>query len=203
MNHEHPKRTFVTRRIDGTDALVTTEPGELFIDLPVTNPRYIRVQEGDGIQEGDVASQSTAQMAGPLLTHWLVESITEETVTGTDTESGETRTWDRDQVVQQLGTGTLSAELSSFDRVSVTQLEEWRRRHTDEGAGEEEPYVVVVVYGNDGSKFTQLYAATEPGDWESLALVQQDRDVEAFSDAVRGQFDAAVADALEMERRYH
>lgn len=90
MTNEQTKRTVEVQTIDGVDALVSTDPGEIFIDLPASNPRYIRVQEGDRIQEGDVGTQTTAQMAGPRLTHWVIELITAETVTGTDTRTGET-----------------------------------------------------------------------------------------------------------------
>lgn len=203
MNSEEPKRTFVTLTIEGVDAQVAIDPGELFIDLPAWNPRYIRVREGDRIQEGDVGSQTTTEMAGPRLTSWVVESIAEETVTGTDVETGESQEWDRDLVVQRLGTGTFSVELTSFDRVSVTELDEWYGRHAAEGPEETRPYVIVIAYGNNGQKFTQLYAATDAGDWGSLELVQQDRHVEEFSDTVRNRFDDAVRDAIEVERDYH
>jgi hypothetical protein len=189
--------------IDGVEALVNLDPGELFIDLPASNPRFIRVQEGDRIQEGDVGTQSTAEMAGPLLTHWVIESITEETVIGRDTETNETRDWDREQLIQRLGAGEFSAELVTFDRVSVTEIEEWRGRHPPEASEEMKPYVVVVAYGNNGGKFTQLYAATEAGEWDSLEVVQQDAHVEEFSDELRTHFDDAVREALEVEQRYH
>ena len=65
------------------------------------------------------------------------------------------------------------------------------------------PYVVVVAYGNNGGKFTQLYAATEAGEWDSLEVVQQDAHVEEFSDELRTRFDDAVREALEVERRDH
>lgn len=197
------KKTVETRTIDGVEALVNIDPGEIFIDLPASNPRYIRVREGDRIQEGDVATRSTAEMAGPLLTHWVIESITVEAVTGRDTETDETREWDREQLVQRLGTGELSAELATFDRVSVTEIEEWGERHSSEGSREVKPYVVVVAYGNNGEKFTQLYAATDAGDWGSLEVVQQDTHVEGFSDELRAHFDEAIREALEVEQRFH
>jgi hypothetical protein len=200
---DHTKKTIEPRTIDGVEALVNVDPGEIFIDLPASNPRYIRVQEGDRIQEGDVGTQSTAEMAGPLLTHWVIESITAETVIGRHTETNESREWDREQLTQRLGTGGLSAELATFDRVSVTEVEEWGGRHSPRGAEEMKPYVVVVVYGNNGGKFTQLHAATEAGDWDSLEVVQQDSHVRAFSDGLRAHFDDAVRDALEVEQRYH
>jgi hypothetical protein len=201
--NEHTRRTIETRTIDGAEALVNIDPEEIFIDLPASNPRYIRVQEGDRIQEGDVGTQSTAEMAGPLLSHWVIESITEETVIGRDTETNETREWAREQLIQRLGAGEFSAELATFDRVSVTEIEEWRGRHSPEGSEEVKPYVVVIAYGNNGGKFTQLYAATEAGDWDSLEVVQQDAHVEEFSDELRRHFDDTVREALTVEQRYH
>lgn len=201
MSNQHTRRTFETRTIDGVDALVATDAGEIFIDLPAWNPRYIRVRHGDRIQEGDVDTKTAAEMAGPRLSHWVVDSITAETVTGTDTDTGESQEWDRELVVKRLANGTYSAELTSFDRVSVTELDEWHGRHASEGDEEVRPYVVAVAYGNSGEKFTRLYAATEAGDWATLELVQEDGQVETFDEALRNRFEDAVRTALEAERR--
>jgi hypothetical protein len=203
MSNENSKQTVEIRTIDGVDALVNTDPGEIFIDLPASNPRYIRVQEGDRIQEGDVSTKTTAEMSGPLLTNWDIESITTETVTGTNTDTGETREWDREQLIQRLGTREFSAELTTFDRISVTEVEEWRERHSVEDTEEVNPYVIAIAYGNNGEKFTQTYAATEAGDWDSLEVVQQDTTIQNFSDELRNRFDDAVQKTLEVEQRYH
>lgn len=202
MTNQNSKRTVEVRTIDGVDALVNTDPGEIFIDLPASNPRYIRVQEGDRIQEGDVNAKTTAEMAGPQLTNWNIESITTEAVTGTDTDTGETREWDREQLLQRLSAGEFSAELTTFDRVSVTEVEEWRERYSVEEDKEVKPYVVAIVYGNNGEKFTQLYAATEAGDWDSLEVVQRNTHIQNFSDELRQRFDDAVNQTLEVEQRY-
>lgn len=203
QSDERVQRTLENQTIDGVDALVATDPGEIFIDLPAWNPRYIRVREGDRIQQGDVGTQSTREMAGPRLTHWVVDSITEQTVTGRNTDTEETTTWDREQVVQRLGTGSFSAVLSSFDRVSVTELDEWRGRHSTEEDEERRPYVVVTVYGNNGEKFTRLYAAQTAGDWDSLEMVQEGATVKKFDDDTLSAFEDAVRNALRAERRLH
>ncbi|WP_440009858.1 hypothetical protein [Halomicrococcus sp. SG-WS-1] len=203
MSKENPKQTLEVRTIDGVDTLVNTDAGEIFIDLPASNPRYIRVQEGDRIQEGDVSTKTTAEMAASGLTNWTIESITPETVTGTDIDSGETREWDREQLVQRLGGGGFSAELTTFDRVSVTEIEEWRGRHSAGDTDEVKPYVVAIAYGNNGEKFTQLYAATETGNWDSLEMVQQDGHIQNFGDELRQRFDDAVQKTLEVEQQYH
>ena len=202
MTNEQTKRTVEVQTIDGVDALVSTDPGEIFIDLPASNPRYIRVQEGDRIQEGDVGTQTTAQMAGPRLTHWVIESITEETVTGTDTETGETEEWDRDYLTQRLSAGEFSAELTTFDRVSVTEIEEWGGRRPTEEPEEERPYVIAIAYGNNGEQFTQLYAATETGNWDSLEVVKQDTRVQEFDEELRKKLGDAIRRALDVEQRY-
>ncbi len=203
MNRENFNQTVVVQTIDGVDALVNTDPGEVFIDLPASNPRYIRVREGDHIQEGDVRTRTPAEMSGPRLTKWRIESISTETVTGTNANTGETREWERDWLVQRLGAGEFSAELTTFDRVSVTEIDEWRERHSVEEIDEVKPYVIAIAYGNNGEKFTSLYAATEAGDWDSLELVQQDESVQNFSGALRERFDEAVHRTLEVEQRYH
>lgn len=203
MDNQNTRRTVEGRTIDGIDALVNTDPGEIFIDLPASNPRYIRVQEGDQIQEGDVSDRTTAEMAGPRLTHWVVQSITAATVTGTNTETGETREWDREQLVQRLCVGEFSAELVTFDRLSVSRVDEWPGQHSVDGSDGEQPYVIAVAYGNNGEKFTRLYAATEAGNWDTLEIIQEDRDVQRFDDELRARFDTEMSKALDTERRFH
>lgn len=203
MNRETHEQTVEVRTIDGVKALVSTDPGEIFIDLPASNPRYIRVQESDRIQEGDVGTRTHAEIAEPLLANWKIDSITAKIVTGTDDDTSEIREWDREQLIQRLSAGEFSAELTTFDRVSVTEIEEWRERHSVEGTEEVRPYVIVIAYGNNGEKFTQLYAATESGDWISLEVVQQDTNIQNFSEELRKRFDDAVHKSLEVEQRYH
>lgn len=203
MNEQNTERTVEVRMIDGLNALVNTDPGEIFIDLPASNPRYIRVREGDRIQEGDVGTRTTAEMAGPLLTHWVIESITTETVTGTDTDTGETREWDREHLIHRLSGGEFSAELTSFDRVSVSEIEGWRGRHPAEDTEVMKPYVIAIAYGNNGEKFTQLLAATEAGDWDSLEVVQSDPRIERFNADLRDRLDAAIREALDVEQQFH
>ncbi|MFC7203792.1 hypothetical protein ACFQJC_09710 [Haloferax namakaokahaiae] len=201
MSAKFPKRTEEARTIGGFDVLVNTDPGEIFIDLPASNPRYIRVREGDRIQEGDVSSRRSAELSGPLLTHWVVDSITIDTVTGTDTKTGETREWERDKLVQRLTVGEFSAELTTFDRVSVTEIEGLPGSASEESKWRN-PYVIIVVYGNNGKKFTEVHAATVPGDWDSLEVVQRDSNVQHFSDDLRERFEGAIQRALQLEMHF-
>jgi hypothetical protein len=194
------KHTFQT--IDGVEAIINLDPGELFLDIPANTPRYIRVQEGDQIQEGDIRTQRRQTMDSQTLSKWQIEEITTDTVRGTDIETGEAQEWDRDWLIQHLGTGGFSAELTDFNRVSVSETTGLDTSHTDERKDEVSPHVIVTAYGNNGQKFTQLYSATEPGDWRSLTLVKPDKRVQTFSEEVKERFDAAVSNAIELEQRY-
>lgn len=87
--------------------------------------------------------------------------------------------------------------------MSVSEMPELGRSHTEDRDDEVSPYVIVTAYGNNGQKFTQVYSMTEPGDWESLTLVKQYRHIQEFSEEVRAKFDAAVTKAVDLEQRYH
>lgn len=203
MKDSTQTRTVETRAINDVDALVSTNPGEIFIDLPASNPRYIRLQEGDRIQEGDVSTRTSAEMAGPLLSHWTIDTITTETVHGTNTQSGKEREWDRENLIARLCAGEFSAELRTFDRVSVTEIEEWPGSKRDREDDMTRPYIVAVIYGNNGDKFTQLYAATVQGEWDSLQLVQQDTAITELSEPLQKSIETAVQTALTDEKQYH
>lgn len=203
MNDENSTQKHTYETIDGVEALVNLDPGELFLDLPIQTPRYIRVREGDQIQEGDVRTQPS-RMGSQTLSKWRIETIATDTVTGVDVDTGESEEWDREWLVQHLGSGGFSVELTDFDRVSVSETT-GLGIYTD-GDDQQEavsPHVIVTAYGNNGQKFLQAYSATETGDWESLRLVKQDQHVTEFDEELREKFDAAVDEALEMERQYH
>lgn len=202
MSDQNQTRKHTFQTIDGVEALVNLDPGELFLDLPANTPRYIRVREGDQIQEGDVRTQPD-QMGSQTLSKWRIEEIATDTVTGVNVDTGESEEWDREWLVQHLGSGGFSVELTDFGRVSVSEMTGLREPHADDIDEEVSPHVIVTAYGNDGQKFTQLYSATEPGEWESLTLVKQDRNVRKFGEELRETFDAAVSEAIELERQYH
>ncbi|MFP8957010.1 hypothetical protein ACLI4Y_09800 [Natrialbaceae archaeon A-CW3] len=202
MDDHNSTRRHTFQTIDGVEAVIHLDPGELFLDLPANTPRYIRVQEGDQIQEGDVRTQTTQTMDSQTLSKWRVENISTDTVTGVDVDSGESQEWDRDWLIQHLGTGGFSVELTDFNRVSVSENAGLDRPHPDD-EDEVSPHVIVIAYGNNGQRFTQLYSSTESGDWESLTLVKQDQHVLEFSEKLREKFDAAVARAIELEQQYH
>ena len=203
MNDNEATRKHTFQTIDGVEALINLDPGELFLDLPANTPRYIRVREGDRIQEGDVRTQTSQTMNSQTLSKWRIETISTDTVTGVDVDTGASREWDREWLVRHLGTGGFSVELTDFNRVSVTETPGLETARGDDRDDEVSPHVVVTAYGNDGRHFTQLYSATEPGDWESLTLVNQDQHVREFGEELRETFDAAVDRAIELEQQYH
>ncbi|WP_306058992.1 hypothetical protein [Natronococcus wangiae] len=203
MNDRNRTRKHTFQIIDGVEALVNLDPDELFLDLPANTPRYIRVREGDRLQEGDARTQTSQKMDSQTLSKWRIDDISTDTVTGIDSKTGESQEWDREWLIQHLGTGGFSVELTDFDRVSVSETTGLGRPRTDDRGDELGPHVIVTAYGNDGQRFTQLYSATESGDWGSLTLVKQDPRVQEFSEELREKFDAAVTGAVELEQRYH
>lgn len=191
-------RNSVSRTIDGVEALVTTESDEIFIDVPAADPRYIRVEEGDTIREGDVRSKREEELESPSLRKWTVETIGSETVIGTDQATGEQSEWDRELLEQRLATGGFSAVLTDFERVNVTgepsttDLEESRS---------DEVIITVAVHGNDGRKFIQKYRLIdeEEGEQRHLELEKEDASVEKFETDLQEQFNRAVEHALRNE----
>jgi hypothetical protein len=202
MTENAYNRMTVTQYINGVKSIVNTEPGEIYIDIPATNPRYIHVREGDRLVEGDVRSRTREELESPTLAKWQIKSISEDTVTGTDTETGELVKWEREWLVKRLGIGEYSVDLHDFGRVSVARSGTWERPSDDEHSEDVAPVVIVSVYANDGERFTQQYAAGTAGDWESLTLVNQDPRINRFDPELREPFDDAVATALDTEQQY-
>lgn len=190
-------RTLVSRTIEGTDVLVGTEPGEIFLDIPATSPRYIRVEEGGIVQEGDVRGKSSMELESASLKKWRIAEIGSDTVRGVDLDSGKSREWDRETLETRLGIGEYSTDLTDFERVSVTQVGNWHGYQ--ESDGEKEPYVMAIVYGNNGRKFTQTYRFVEPGEQRSLELRRRDRKTEEFDEDLLARFEKATELALRSE----
>ncbi|WP_254535575.1 hypothetical protein [Halomarina litorea] len=191
-------RKLISRTIDGVEALVNTESGEIFIDVPAETPQYIRVGEGDVIREGDVRSRAEKELDSSTLKRWTVERIGRKTVVGTDEETGERREWERDSLERQLATGGLSTTLTDFERTNVVG---GTKTADHEGEMSRES-VVVILYGSDGRKFTQTYRVTgvgTDGDGQRVELVESDKRAEAFEPALRERFDQTAEDALRKE----
>lgn len=192
-------RNLVPRTIEGVETLVSTTSGEIFIDVPAANPRYIRVEEGDTVQEGDIRSQTVDELAAVSLKKWTIETIGPETVIGTDQSTSERREWDRKSLEQKLAIGSLSTDLTNFERVNVSgkpNVSNQERRQLDEEA------VTVTVYGNDSRKFINTYRLVGDGaggDERRLELLESDERIKKFDPALRERFDQAVELALRNE----
>lgn len=190
-------RNMVSRSIEGVETLVSTESGEIFVDVPASNPRYIRVEEGDTVQEGDIRSRTPDELASESLRKWTVETIGPETIIGADRETGERREWDRESLEQKLAIGGLSTNLTDFERVKVSGGAD--ASNGDEPGSDE---VSVTVYGNDSRKFTETYRRIDgdgDGDERRLELTESDERVERFEPELRERFDQAVELALRNE----
>lgn len=187
------EREMEPRTIEGTEALVNVESGEIFLDVPAASPRYIRVEEGDTVREGDIRSRSEGELESPSLGKWTIETIGPETVIGTDRETGERREWERTALERKLATGALSTTLTDFERVNVTDRK---------GNNSNEHSVVAVVYGNDGEKFSQTFRPVDgetDGEERRLESVEADDRTEEFEPELRERFDRAVELALRNE----
>lgn len=194
--NEDTIRTLVPRTVEGTEIMVSTDAEELFLDVPASSPRYIRVGEGDTIQEGDVRSRKEQELASSGLKKWTVEAIGTDTVIGTDRETGERREWDRKSLEKQLVTGGLSTNLTDFERVSVTQT---NGRTDPEGDGPGDATVTAIVYGNDGQKFTLTYRFADGDGDRQLEPSSADKQVEKFDDELKERFARAVELGLRSE----
>ncbi|QLG63965.1 hypothetical protein HUG12_02990 [Halorarum salinum] len=187
------EREMEPRTIEGTDALVNVESGEIFLDVPAASPRYIRVEEGGTVREGDIRSRSEGELESPSLRKWTIETIGPETVIGTDRKTGERREWERTTLERQLATGALSTTLTDFERVNVTDRK---------GDDSNERSVVAVVYGNDGEKFSRTFRPVDGetgGEERRLEPVDADDRIGEFEDELRERFDRAVELALRNE----
>lgn len=187
------ERKMESRTIEGTEALVNVESGEIFIDIPAASARYIRVKEGGTVREGDIRSRTEEELESPTLRKWTIETIGPETVIGTDQKTGERREWDREALERKLATGGLSTNLTDFERVDVTD------RKADDS---DERSVVAVVYGNDGRKFTQTFRHVDgetDGDERQLEPKKADERIEEFEADLRERFDRAVELGLRNE----
>lgn len=191
-------RRLVSRTIEGVEALVSTESNDLFIDMPAASPRYIRVKEGEIVQEGDIRSQTKEELTSESLRKWTIETIGPKTIIGTDRETGDRREWERESLEHKLAIGGLSTNLTDFERVTVGKpnTSNPERQRSDKES------VPVTVYGNDSRKFTQTYRLITDDTVDAerrLELMETDERVERFETDLRERFDQAVELALRNE----
>jgi hypothetical protein len=196
MTHDDTHTSVVIRDVQGVEVGVGTAADELFLDLPITRPTYIRVREGDHVQEGDVRARGSFELAeggdelaSTTLRTWEVLEIRPDSVVLRDLASDGREERDREELEGDLATGVVSTNLTDFERVSVTQTGPW-----DDGEEHDTPpHVTVTAYGNDGRKFTRAYRLE---DGTILEYWHQDRSISEFSDALRDRFERRVGEAL-------
>lgn len=196
---EDSVRTLIPRTIESTEVLVSTDPGEIFLDVPASSPRYIRIREDEMVQEGDVRSREKEELESAGLKKWQIAKIEPDRVIGIDRETSDRRTWKRETLERQLVTGGLSTNLTDFERVSVTRTDGWE---DDEEDGPSAEQVVAVAYGNDGQKFTQTYRIVDDdsaGAERRLTLSNSDAKLDNFEDDIRERFSQAIELALRSE----
>lgn len=187
-------RSLESRTIGGTEVLVSTESNEIFLDVPATGQDYIRVVKGELVREGDVQSHYDRDLDPPTLQAWRVDEITAESVRGTNIDTGDPNEWDRESLEQQLADGTLSTDLTDFERADVPQ-------QTATESGGDQPDVTVTIYGNNGQRFQQRFHPIDDIEASGcqLELTHSDPKVDAFDADLREKFMRAVEIALQSE----
>lgn len=191
---DDPTRSLVSRTIAGTEVLVSTESDEIFLDIPEIGQEYIRVIEGELIREGDVRSRGERELESQTLQAWKVDNITTETVHGTDVDTEELKEWDRDALEQKLVNGTLSTDLTGFERADVSESDVSEN-------GTKSSKVTVTVYGNNGQRFQQTFDHTEDNGETShqLQLSRSDPNADEFDEDLHTKFIHTVEVTLRNE----
>lgn len=129
------------RRLPGLEARFVAEPNEIFVELCAGRPSYVRLREGDA-EYRERTGESTP------LQSWTVTDVTPERVRADGEDGGESREWSRTGVERGLAVGTYSTGLTDFERVSTLEVG---------GRGDDEPYVTVIAYGDNGLKYGRGY----------------------------------------------
>jgi hypothetical protein len=183
------------RIIQGQEARIGSDPGEIFIEWRPIRPVFYRVAVGDVIKDADRDVES------PLIKKWRVTKLTPDRVVAENEKTGESREWNREELERKLIVQSFATNLTDFERVTVHQFgtfgldEVEHSEHTYVG----EPYVMVLAYGDNGEKYGQRYHFIERGDETDIELWRQDHAIEQFSDELRSRLDDRVTTALEAE----
>lgn len=183
------ERTDTTRRFEGFDARFGTDPEEVYVELRVGRPAYIRVREGDYVQEGDAFHREWLGVSSPALDTWEVVEITADQVRGEHVDTGEPTEWERSDLEKGLAVGRYSTNLTDFEVVSVYEAGGW----SDE---DDEPYVSVVAYGDNGLKYGRRYRFVDR-DSGTLELWREDEPRQGFTETQAERLDERVREVLE------
>lgn len=196
MNTDTDSRTTTirTQDIQGVRAGVGLTPDEIFIDFPLASPRYFRVRVGDVVTEGDIQSRSSSEMDSVGVERWKVVEITPESVIAQNIESKEEVRWDRSWFEDRLARGTLSTNLTGFERITVVETESQDADDTHRGrsggeSADADQQLTVLVYSNNGKKYIQTYQIVDSGKRDTIQLTDQDETLTTLDEGQRAELD--------------
>lgn len=170
-----------------------TDPDEVHGIAPTGRLMHIRVQEGDSIQEGDEETKvrgGSRAGGAPALTQWTVTEITSETVTGRETENGESQRWRRNQIEVALAVGRLSTNLTGFETITTIETNGDRVQSMDD------PTVKVILYGDNSTQYYRTYTGTVGSVRSDIELWSEDPSTERLNDDMAEKLDKNARDTL-------
>lgn len=200
----HPDESTVTRTehrvVQGRPVEVGLDPDELSVRWRPRRPVYLGVRVGDRIKDAD------SDVTSPRIDEWEVTEITPDRVVGVDVRTGESRAWDRRGLETGLIVGRYATSLAAFATVTVHRVGSW----TDDGGptptptptptpavgDRREPYLTVVVYGDNGRTYGRRYRFVEPGNDRDVAPRDEDAAVARLDGDLRARLDEVVRAAL-------
>jgi hypothetical protein len=180
------------RTIQGRETLIRRVPDEIYIEWRPGRPVYFGVKIGDRIKNADRDVESAH------ITEWEVVEITPEHVVGVNQRTGERAEWEREDLEQALVLHRYATNLSDFSTLMVHPVGSWAEYETaDESTLAREPYLSVVVFGNNGEKYGRRYRFVEPGETSAVELADQDMSIDRLSPDLQARLDETVRQALE------
>jgi hypothetical protein len=168
---------------------VWDDPVEIYIEWRPGRPVYFGVKVGDRIKDADRDVESVH------ITEWEVVEITPEQVVGENQKTGERIEWERDELEQGLVLHRYATNLSEFATVVVHPIGSWEEYEADDIS--REPFVNVLVFGNNGEKYGRRYRFVEPGETPRVELSDQDASIDRLSSDLQRRLDERVHEALE------
>lgn len=177
------------RTIQGRETLVREIPDEIYIEWRPGRPVYFGVKVGDRIKDADRDVESAH------ITEWEVVEITPAHVVGENLKTGERTEWDRRELEQALVLHRYATNLSEFATLTVHTVGSWAEYEA--GRISHEPYLSVVVFGNNGEKYGRRYRFVEPGETTEIELSDQDVSIDRLSTDLQQRLDETVRQALE------
>lgn len=177
------------RTIQGQETLVRELPDELYIEWRPGRPVYFGVRVGDRIKDADRDVESAH------ITEWEVVEITPDRVVGENVTTGERTEWDRRDLEAALVLHRYATNLSEFATLTIHPIGSWTEY--DSGTIAHEPYLHVVVFGNNGERYGRRYRFVEQGETTEIELSDQDASIDRLPADLQRRLDERVRRALE------